>query len=163
MKNDQKITKNEENKDKDEKNLQAENDKLTHKLTEFENNYMRALADYQNLQKRTLEEKQNWIKAANKDLILRLLPILDTLMLAQKHIQNDGLKVAIDQFLEALKNEGVKPINALNQDFDPNLMECVTIQEGEEGKVLEELRAGYIINNKVLRAAQVKVGSKAKN
>jgi molecular chaperone GrpE len=112
------------------------------------------------LQKRASEERQEWVRSANKDLLLRLLPILDTLNLAQKHIQNDGLKVSIAQFLDTLKTEGVTKIEAVGKDFDPHLMECITTEEGKENKVLEEMREGYMLYDKVLRAAQVKVGRK---
>lgn len=138
----------------------VELDKLKQKVANFENDYKRALADYQNLQKRVKDEQHNWIKIANKELLLRLLPVLDTLLIANNHIQNDGLKVSINQFLDALKVEGVIKIEAVGKEFDPNTMECVKVEEGEENKILEELRAGYLIHDKVLRPAQVIVGKK---
>lgn len=125
---------------------------------ELENNYKRALADYQNLQKRVQEEKSEWIRSSNRDLLLRLLPVLDTLILAEKHLKDQGLTVSINQFLDTLKSEGVTRIKTEGEDFNPHLMECVTTEPGEEGKVLEELRAGYMLYDKVLRPAQVKVG-----
>jgi molecular chaperone GrpE len=133
---------------------------LRARIEDLDSSYKRALADYQNLQKRASEERQEWVRSANKDLLLRLLPILDTLNLAQKHIQNDGLKVSIAQFLDTLKTEGVTKIEAVGKDFDPHLMECITTEEGKENKVLEEMREGYMLYDKVLRAAQVKVGRK---
>ncbi|RJQ35902.1 nucleotide exchange factor GrpE [Candidatus Microgenomates bacterium] len=131
---------------------------LKEKIEEFENKYKRALADYQNLEKRTFEERREWIRTANKELILRLLPVLDTLVLVNKHVEDQGLKLAIQQFLDLLKTEGVVKINTKDKDFNPEEMECVQTKEGEEGKVLEEIRAGYIIGDKVLRPAQVVVG-----
>ncbi len=131
---------------------------MEQKLEECENKYKRALADYQNLQKRVGEEKQDWIRAANRELLLRLLPVLDTLILANQHVDNEGLKVSINQFLDALKAEGVKRIETKGKDFDPHLMECVSIEDGEENKVLEEVRTGYMIYDKILRPAHVKVG-----
>jgi molecular chaperone GrpE len=136
----------------------AELDELHHKLEDAESKYRRALADYHNLQKRVSEEKQDWVRSANKELLLRLLPVLDTLELAYKHVNDQGLKVSINQFLDTLKAEGVTKIKTVGEEFDPHLMECVTTEEGEENKVLEELRAGYIMYDKVLRPAQVKVG-----
>src|SRR2546430_602084 len=70
---------------------------------ESEGKYRRALADYQNLQKRVQEERLALIQAANKELLLRLLPVLDTLELANKHVQDEGLRVSISQFLDTLK------------------------------------------------------------
>lgn len=130
-------------------------------LNEAVNNWKRAVADYQNLEKRVGEERRDWIKLANKELILRLLPVLDTLMLAQKHIEDEGLKLSVKQFLAVLKSEGVLEIEVLGKSFDPKTMECVGIITGEEGKVLEEVRLGFIIGDKVLRVAQVKVGGKS--
>lgn len=141
-----------------EEKVSEEFEELQKQLEEFEGKYKRALADYQNLQKRVQEEKSEWIRSSNRDLLLRLLPVLDTLMMAEKHLQDQGLTVSINQFLDTLKAEGVTRIKTVGEEFDPHTMECVTTENGEENKVLEELRAGYMIYDKVLRAAQVKVG-----
>jgi molecular chaperone GrpE len=127
-------------------------------LTNLENQLKRALADYQNLERRISAEKAIWIKTANKSLILKLLAVLDNLFLAQKHIQDDGLSLSIQKFLDVLSEEGVSRIESTGRDFDPQTMECVSVQEGENGKVLEEVRPGFIINNETLRPAQVIVG-----
>lgn len=125
---------------------------------ELENKYKRALADYQNLEKRTREERINWIKTANKELLLRLLPVLDTLLFTKQHSQDKNLEISAAQFLDVLKNEGIERIEAEGKEFDPKTMECIQTEEGEEGKVVAELRPGYLLNGVVLRAAQVKVG-----
>ena len=127
-------------------------------LENLENQLKRALADYQNLERRITHEKSVWITAANKDLILKLLPVLDNLFLAQRHINDDGLNLSIQKFLDALREEGAEKIETKGRDFDPNTMECVTVQEGAEDKVLEEVRPGFKINDTVLRPAQVVVG-----
>lgn len=132
-------------------------------LQNLENQLKRALADYQNLEKRITEEKSSWIKTANKDLLLKLLPVLDNLFLARMHIQDEGLNLSIQKFLDILKEEGVERVDSTGRDFDPEMMECVSVQEGEENKVLEEIRAGFIINDRVLRPAQVVVGSAKQN
>jgi molecular chaperone GrpE len=124
------------------------------------NQLKRALADYQNLEKRIAEEKSSWIKAANKSLLLKLLPGLDSLLLAEKHTQDEGVKLSIKHFLDILEQDGVKKIETAGKDFDPNLMEAIVTQNGEEGKVIEEVRAGYMLYDSVLRPAQVIVGKK---
>ena len=129
----------------------------------LENQLKRALADYQNLEKRIMEEKSSWIKIANKDLILRLLPGLDSLTLAEKHTQDEGVKLSIKHFLDSLEQVGVSKIETEGKDFNPNLMEAVTTTDGEEGKVVEEVRAGYILNGQVIRPAQVVVGKSPTN
>lgn len=133
---------------------------LNLQLEDLENRYKRALADYQNLEKRVRDEKQEWIVMSNKNLILRLLPILDTLILANRHVKNEGLSVSIKQFFDILKNDGVEKIETLGKKFDPSLMECVEIKEGNEGEILEEIRPGYTMGGKVVRAALVNVGGK---
>ncbi len=130
-------------------------------LSNLENQLKRALADYQNLEKRIAEEKSSWIKAANKNLLLKLLPGLDNLILAEKHTQDEGVKISIKHFLDILEQDGVKEIETVGKDFDPNLMEAIGTQNGEEGKVLEEVRAGYMLFETVLRPAQVIVGKSA--
>jgi molecular chaperone GrpE len=138
----------------EEKAEQEENTELSN----LENQLKRALADYQNLEKRIAEEKNIWIKVANKNLLLKLLPGLDSLILADRHTQDEGVKLSIKHFLNILENEGVKKIETVGKDFDPNLMEAVGTVQGEENKVIEEARSGYMLFDLVLRPAQVIVG-----
>lgn len=141
--------------------LKAEESKAINELEEL---VKRSLADYQNLEKRTAEERVTWIRRANKDLILRLLPVLDTLILASEHVKDEGLTLSIKQFLDILRNEGVEKIETEGADFDPALMEGVGTLEGEEGKVVQEVRAGFKYSDGgVLRPAQVIVGSAKQN
>lgn len=132
--------------------------KIDEQENEVENQLKRALADYQNLEKRMTEERSNWILSANKDLILRLLPGLDSLLLALKHTQDEGIRLSVKHFLDIFEQEGVQKIVTENATFDPNLMEAVGTAPGEEGKVVEEVRPGYTLNNSVIRPAQVIVG-----
>lgn len=128
------------------------------KLEEAVNNWKRAVADYQNLEKRVVEERKEWIKQANKGLLLRLLPVLDTLILAARHVEDEGLKLSMKHFLDVLKSEGVEKIETEGRMFDPKLMECVEVGLGKEGEVLAELGTGFLLNGSVLRPARVKVG-----
>lgn len=153
-----------ETKDKNRKQDDSANSKqllgedLGERLEDYKNRYKRVLADYQNLEKRAREERAAWITTANKDLILRILPILDTLVLAGKHSTDETLKIVRDQFLGVLKGEGVIKIETKDKNFDPKLMECVETVEGQEGKVVEETRAGYLLHGTLIRPALVKVG-----
>ena len=133
-------------------------DELKQKYEELENLLKRTLADYQNLEKRVAEDREQWLKMANKQLLLRLLPALDGLMLAEKHTKDQGVALSIKAMMDSLKAEGVEKIEVIGKDFDPNTMECVQVVEGEDGKVAEELRAGFTLYGKVLRPAQVAVG-----
>lgn len=126
---------------------------------EWENKYKRALADYQNLEKRVAVQRRELILSASRGILERLLPVLDTLLLAQQHSDDKGLQVSIQQFLDVLKSEGVEKIEAKGKNFDPSIMEAVGTQDGDEGKVIEEVRVGYTLHETLLRPAQVIVGS----
>ncbi len=132
--------------------------KCQNELADLEHKYKRALADYQNLEKRVREDRSDLIRMANRELLTRILPVLDTLFLAQKHSDDQSFKVSAQQFLDALKDEGVTLIDTSDQEFDPEKMEAVSTEDGEEGKVLSEVRAGFLLNGQLLRAAQVIVG-----
>jgi molecular chaperone GrpE len=147
-----------ESADEEELEQIPEVEALKLQVEEAENKYRRALADYQNLQKRTQADRLQWIQGANRELLLRIMTVLDTLMLAQQHMQDKNLDVSIQQFLDVLKSEGVTKIETIGKKFDPHLMEAIATGEGKEGEVVEELRAGFLLHDKLLRAAQVKVG-----
>lgn len=158
-KNDKKIEKDEKIEEKDKNKEEIVH--LKQKIGDLENQVKRVLADYQNLEKRTAEEKRALIVSASKNLLLRLLPVLDTLMLASNHVKDQGLTLSVQQFLKVLEQEGVKPIGPTrNSKFNPSLMECVEVAEGEEGRVIAEVLPGYLLNDEVLRPTMVKVGKK---
>lgn len=136
---------------KDDKKLKEEIQDLTLK-------WKRALADYQNLEKRTTQEKEEFAKFANTQLLLKILPALDSLEKAGEHLPDEGLSLAIRQLKEGLASQGLERIETLGLTFDPEVMECVEVSQGEEGKILGQARAGYKLNGRVLRVAQVKVG-----
>jgi|SRR3989344_2765844 len=132
-------------------------------IENLKNQLKRTLADYQNLERRVASEREEQIKSANRGLILRLLPALDMLVLAQKHTQDEGLQLSVRQIFDTLEKEGLKQIETEGQNFNPELMEAVHITEGQEGKVMEDLRTGFLLNGKVLRPAQVVVGRNIKD
>lgn len=135
--------------------------KKSEEVENLENQLKRSLADYQNLQKRIEQEKISWIKLSNKDLLLKLLPGIDSLLLADKHTKDEGVALSIKHFLDVLETVGVKKIETIGKDFDPNIMEAVSTAQGEEGKVLEETKVGYTLNGEVIRPAQVIVGKES--
>jgi len=143
--------KHEDKEDKKKQELIKKNEELEHQVK-------RTLADYQNLEKRVAEDRMEWIKLANKQLLLRILPAVDSLILAEKHTKDEGIILSIKTFLDALEQEGIKKIETIGKDFDPNIMECVHVADGNEGKVVEEIKAGYTLYDKILRPAQVIVG-----
>ena len=134
------------------------------RVEELESQNRRLLADYRNLERRVDSQRRDWILEANKKLLLNLLPILDTLILAEQHIKvgDEGLSLGIKQFRDLLRNENVERIATLGKNFDPRLMECIDTAEGEEDSVLKEFRAGYTLHGQMLRTAQVQIGKKRK-
>jgi molecular chaperone GrpE len=146
-----------------EEQLDTEVEDLVQKIAECEAKYKRALADYQNLEKRVADQRIDLIRGANKDLLLRLLPVLDTLILAEQHATDKTIVISINHFLDILKSEGVTRIKTVGEAFDPVIMEAIATVDGDEGKVINETRAGFMLHEKLLRAAQVTVGSAKQN
>lgn len=135
-------------------------DKKTTEHKELEEKYLRAMADYQNLEKRVDREKDNFIKFANSILILKMLPILDNLQRAGSHLKDEGVDLVIKQFKEALNSEGVTEINSSGTAFDPVLHEAVEKVSGEDDQVIDIVESGYKMGEKVIRPAKVTVGGK---
>lgn len=135
---------------------------LRGRISDLEAQVKRTLADYQNLEKRTRGEKRDMILMANRQLLLRILPVLDTLMLAAKHTSDQSITLSIKQFQDILKSEGVEKIEAIGKMFDPLIMECVGTRKGKEWEVLEEVKSGYRIGDIILRPAYV-IAGKEKN
>ena len=127
-------------------------------VDEWKNKYLRALADYQNLVKRTDAEKQEVRKYATERFLKKLLPVVDTLELAQRHVQNDGLALALKELHVVLTQYGVEKIEVAGIPFDPHYMECIEVVEGEKNIVVSIARPGYRMHDKLLRPSKVQVG-----
>lgn len=128
---------------------------------EWKNKYLRALADYQNLERRTIQEKQELIKNASSQIIAQLLEALDILEKAEAHLKDQGLTIGVQGLQNVIKRAGVEKIETLGKKFNPLEMECTEIVVcDKDDEIVEETRAGFKINGKVLRVAQVKVGKK---
>jgi molecular chaperone GrpE len=130
---------------------------------EWKGKYLRALADYQNLDRRTQNEKEEIRKFASAVTLERLFPAIDTLRKAKDHLNDAGLDLAFKECMAVLEEQGVEKIQTVGKDFNPHEMECIEVVQGEENKVVEELLPGYRLHGKVLRVAQVKVGKKQSN
>jgi molecular chaperone GrpE len=128
------------------------------KLEDFENRLRRALADYANLEKRVEREKEDFVKLANAQLVDKLLPVLDDLELCEKHLKNKGVSLVGGQFREVLESEGLEEIKASDEKFDPETMDCVEIVAGPKNRVVEVVLKGYLLNDRIIRPAKVKVG-----
>jgi len=118
----------------------------------------RALADYQNLTKRVEAERLEFVKYVLEQFLAKLLSVVDALEAASTHLKDQGLGLALQQLKTVLDEEGVKEMSLINQPFDPKTAECVEIIPGKKDQVVSVTQKGYLLNDKVLRPARVKVG-----
>lgn len=146
---------------KQKEHQKKENEELKKHIEEYKNKYLRALADYQNYEKRVSEEKVVLRQNANKELLLKLIMVLDDLEKAQSFVKDEGLKLIKDKFINIIKEEGVEEIQLVGKQFDPHLSEAIEVVEGDKDNLIKEvLRKGYSYNGKILRVAQVRVTTK---
>ena len=142
---------------------QDETQKLQDKILELDGNWKRALADYKNLEFRTEKSVRDALIFGNKNLISRLLKILDDLGLAVEHHPDQiWAKSTRDEMKTILTDEGMTEIDALGKPFNPNEMECIGKSDGDENIVVKIVQKGYKIHDQVLRPVRVEVG-KGKN
>lgn len=128
------------------------------KLDEAQAALKRALADYENLEKRVKAEREIIGKLTLAKLIEKFLPVLENLDKAAKHVKNDGVLMVAKQFREVLMSLGVKEVGSVGESFDPKLHEAVEVVEGKnDGKIVEVLSSGFAINGEVILPAKVKV------
>jgi len=128
------------------------------KLKTFEENWKRALADYQNLVKRIDTDKKDFVKFATANIISKLLPSLDILELSATHSQDRGVQMAVKQFQDVLFAEGLQEISPkVGDTFDHEIHECVETLPGEpDNTIAEIITKGYKINDYVIRPAKIK-------
>lgn len=139
---------------------------------EYLDRLKRVHADYDNYRKRALKEQEEIISRANKDLIEKILPVIDSFESALD-MGNDlkatgddfykGVKMIFDSLMNVLAKEGVTVINPAGEEFNPYICEAAVteyIKGVEEGTVLEVLRKGYKLNDFLIRPAVVKVCKK---
>ncbi|MEK7506570.1 MAG: nucleotide exchange factor GrpE [Patescibacteria group bacterium] len=145
---------------------QTELEKCQQQAEEYLNNWQRERADFANYKKAESKRLEEFVKFANVGLILEMIEVLDDLeIVAKNNENNEGLKPVLKKFQDLLAKYGAERIKVENK-FDPNLHEAVTAEaqngsaetqntEGEEK--LEEIRAGYKMNGRVIRPARVKI------
>lgn len=143
------------------------------KSKEYWDRILRLQADFENTRKRLEKDKQEFIKFANEGIILQLLTVLDDLERAIEHAQTQkedlpvflkGIEMILAHLYEMLKEHGVKPIEAEGRPFDPNFHEALMQVENKdlpEHTVVEELQKGYLLNDRMIRTAKVKVSKKS--
>ncbi|MEA3489712.1 MAG: nucleotide exchange factor GrpE [Candidatus Omnitrophota bacterium] len=138
---------------------------------EYHDKWLKVHAEYENTHKRMEKEKIDHIRFANEDIISRLFPIVDNFDMAfaamekarDKAAVMDGIRLVQKEFHRILEETGVSKIKTVGEKFDPHVHEAVTAVEAPghpDGIILEEVRAGYKLNDRLLRPAQVVVAKK---
>ncbi len=139
------------------------------KFEELEHKYKRALADYQNLLKQTVRDREEFRKFAGERFLHELLPVYDNLKMSFAHAGEEaaangwlkGIEHIIRQFGEALAGMGVIEIKTAGEPFDYHTMEAIekvpTEEAEKDGLVERELKSGYILHGKVIAPARVAV------
>jgi molecular chaperone GrpE len=135
---------------------------------EYYDRLLRKTAEFDNYRKRTDRERVQLSEAAAADLIEELLPLVDDMERALKadvgaegvEAIRRGVELIHKQLLETLRKRGVKPIDSLGADFDPHFHMAVAHEPADgrrEGEIVEEFRRGYMLGDRLLRPAMVKV------
>jgi len=138
------------------------------KITELEDRVMRQMAEFENFRRRTDKEKQAMFETGAKSVIEKILPVIDNFERGLSTISEEerqtgfasGMNMIYKQLLTELENIGVKPIEALGKEFDPNLHNAVmqvASEEYESGVVAQELLKGYTYRDTVVRHSMVAV------
>jgi len=158
-----------ETKEEDSNTAMLENEiqSLKNEKDEISNRLLRLQAEFDNFKKRTQKEKEANLKYKSQDLVAEMLPAMDNFERALQVETNEansnlveGISMVYRQLQDALKSQGVEVIESIGKEFDPNLHHAVMQIEDaniESNTVVEELQKGYMLKDKVVRPAMVKV------
>jgi len=143
--------------------------KLKDELAESKDKFLRLYAEFDNFRRRSSKEKLEMIQSANEQLLKALLPVVDDFDRAEKSFkdkndkESEGFFLIQNKFRKILEQYGVKPMEALHTNFNPDLHEAITQvpapEEKLKGKIIDVVEKGYLLNDKVIRFAKVVVGS----
>ena len=154
-----------------EEEVQDESQEVTNESSDDEkyqdlmDKFMRLQADFANYKRRTEAQKTEYVELGVKKIVNDLLPVLDNFERALDSIEEkdstyDGILMIKNQLTDVLKKEGIVEMKALGEEFDPTYHHAVLTEDSDEydsGYVIEVLQKGYLINDKTLRPAMVKV------
>jgi len=145
------------------------------KADEYKDNWLRSAADFENFKKRAARERIEAAQFANAALLQKLLPVLDNFEMAQAAAQTaqvsqggiaslqSGIAMTQEQLKNVLAESGLEELDATGKSFDPTFHEAVSQQETEsvpEGRVVQQIRKGYKLRDRLLRPAAVIVAKK---
>lgn len=143
---------------------------LRNELGEMKEKFIRKVAEFENFKKRNLKERMELIQTAGKEVIVDLLEVLDDCERAEKQLNTseeesqakEGVMLVFNKLRTILSAKGLKPMETINTDFNPDIHEAITEilapSEKQKGKVIDEIQKGYYLNDKIIRYAKVVVG-----
>ena len=160
----------------EEHNLPAEeNEQLIEKLqaevAEMKDKHIRLIAEFENFKRRTYKEKDELAQNGGKDVIQSVLVVLDDMKRAEKQLETttdvtaikQGVSLVFNKMITVMTSKGLKPMDAVNQEFDADLHEAITEipapNENMKGKIIDVVEDGYYLNGKLIRFAKVVVGN----
>jgi molecular chaperone GrpE len=142
-------------------------DELRREKDALQDRLLRTAAEFDNYRKRVDRERRERMESGEADVLGELLPIIDDLERAlqvqpsaETDVYRRGVELILKQMTELLKRRGVKPLETVGRDFDPRFHQAVmhdASADHREGEVMEELRRGYMLGDRLLRPAMVKV------
>lgn len=169
----EKNTENDENKEEEQEQEEPEitSDEIIaqqeEKIQQYKDKLQRTQADFENFKKRSIKEKQDFVKYANEGLILKILEAYEDLERALEVDEDkdlrEGVELIYKKLTKILKDEGVEPIETEHQKFDPYKHEALLTENNddyENNEIIQDLQKGYTLNSKVIRYSKVKVCKK---
>ena len=148
----------------------SELEKLKAELEETKDKYLRKVAEFENFRRRNAKERVELIQTAGKEVITEMLDVLDDCDRAQKQLETsgdvkeikEGVLLVFNKFRNVLQARGLKPMETIHKEFDPDLHDAITEIPAPrpelKGKVVDEVMKGYYLNDKIIRHAKVVVG-----
>jgi molecular chaperone GrpE len=148
----------------------SELEKVKAELEETKDKYVRKVAEFENFKRRNAKERVEMIQTAGKEVISEMLDVLDDCDRAQKQIESsedtqsikEGVLLVFNKLRNKLQSRGLKPMDTIHQEFNPDLHEAITEIPAPSpdlvGKVVDEVMKGYYLNEKIIRHAKVVVG-----
>ena len=149
---------------------EAKIEELGEKLQDIQDKHLRLQAEFDNFRRRTMKEKIDLIKSGGESVLINILPVIDDFERALESLKDvpdddagkQGTALIYTKFEEFLKQNNVKEIDALHQDFNVDWHEALTKipapKKKLKGKVVDVIQKGYLLNEKVIRFAKVVIG-----
>lgn len=149
---------------------ESELEKLKAELDDSRDKYLRKIAEFENFKRRSAKERMELIQTAGREIIIDLLEVLDDCDRAQKQMEGtddasiikEGVMLVFNKLRNTLQARGVKAMETINQEFNPDLHDAITevvaATEEMKGKIVDEILKGYYLNDKIIRHAKVVVG-----